>query len=113
MIKFTKEEKTVLLFLLAALFVGSAVMYCKKMFPLSVKAIEFGEPEEKNAKKININKATGDVLTGIRGVGPVLAGRIIRYREKNGDFRMLEEIKKVKGIGEKTYEKIKKQITLE
>ncbi|MDZ7343815.1 MAG: helix-hairpin-helix domain-containing protein, partial [candidate division KSB1 bacterium] len=39
-------------------------------------------------------------------------GRIIEYRQVNGPFRSLEEIKKVNGIGDKTFEKMKKEITL-
>ena len=113
MIKFTKEEKAVLIFLIAALFAGSAVMYYKKISPHSAETFEFKESKKKYSEKININKATKEELTGIRGVGPVLAGRIISYREKNGYFRRAEEIKNIKGIGGKTYEKIRKQIILE
>jgi len=112
-IKFTKEERAVLLFLLAALFAGSAVMYYKKVSPLPAETFEFKESKKEYSKKININKAAKEELTLIKGVGPALAGRIISYREKNGDFKKAEEIKNIRGIGEKTFEKIKKQITLE
>jgi competence protein ComEA len=47
------------------------------------------------------------------GVGPVTAGRIVEYREKNGPFKTSEEITKIKGIGEKTFQKIKDLITVE
>lgn len=113
MIKFTKEEKRVLLFLLAVLFVGAAVMYYKKLSPAPSQTFEFNEAKKEYSEKININKATKEELTQIRGVGPVLAGRIISYREKYGHFRRAEEIKNIKGIGEKTYEKIKRDIALE
>jgi len=112
-IRFTKEEKTVLLFLLAALFVGAAVMYYKKVSPASEQAFKFKESKKEYSEKININKATKEELTRIRGVGGVLAGRIISYREKYGYFRRTEDIKNIKGIGEKTYEKIKRGIALE
>lgn len=62
--------------------------------------------------KININTAGYEELQRITGVGPVIAGRIIEYRQVNGPFRSLEEIKKVNGIGDKTFEKMKEEITL-
>ena len=74
MIRFTKEEKTVLLFLLAALFVGAAVMYYKKVSPASEQAFKFKESKKEYSEKININKATKEELTRIRGVGVCLPG---------------------------------------
>ncbi len=113
MIRFTKEEKTILLFLLAALFVGTAVLYYKKLNPAHSQFIEFDEKEIQEFKKININKVTGKELVRIRGIGPVLAGRIISYREKYGPFKKTEDIKEVKGIGDKAFEKMRKEIILE
>ena len=63
--------------------------------------------------KININTATKDQLTQLKGVGPVIADRIIEYREKNGKFKTVEEITEVKGIGKGTFEVIKELITVE
>jgi comEA protein len=64
--------------------------------------------------KININTATAQQLSdGLDGVGEVMAKRIIEYREKNGSFRSIEETKNVQGIGDKTFEKLKDQITVE
>jgi len=63
--------------------------------------------------KININKATGQELQMLPGVGPKLADLIISYRNKVGCFKSLEELKNVKGIGEKKFEKIKNLISLE
>ena len=61
---------------------------------------------------ININTATESELQSIPGVGEVKAKSIIIYREKNGGFKKIEEIKSVDGIGEKTFEKIKEFIKL-
>lgn len=61
---------------------------------------------------ININTATESELQNIPGVGEVKAKSIIIYREKNGGFKKIEEIKSVDGIGEKTFEKIKEFIKL-
>ena len=62
---------------------------------------------------ININTADEKELQTIRGVGPVIAGRIVEYRTQNGAFKSIDEIKKVRGIGEKTFEKMKDSITVQ
>ena len=59
---------------------------------------------------ININTATKTELDTLYKIGPKTADKIIEYREKNCRFKMKEEIMNVKGIGEKTYEKIKNSI---
>lgn len=61
---------------------------------------------------ININLADINELKKITGIGDVKAQSIIEYREKNGGFKSVDEIKNVDGIGEKTFEKIKEKITL-
>ncbi len=61
--------------------------------------------------KININKAKEDELLTLPGIGIELASRIISYREQNGKFSNIEEIKKVSGIGDSKYEKIKDLIS--
>lgn len=62
--------------------------------------------------KININKATQTELETIPGVGPSTALKILDYREKNGKFSKIEDIKNVSGIGDAKYEKIKDYITV-
>ncbi|OGG37964.1 hypothetical protein A2127_02300 [Candidatus Jorgensenbacteria bacterium GWC1_48_12] len=64
------------------------------------------------AGKININTAGYEELQKITGVGPVIAGRIIEYRNLNGPFRRIEDLKDVKGIGEVTFEKMKDEISI-
>ncbi len=54
--------------------------------------------------KININTAPEEELVKLKRVGPVIAGRIIEYRETRGPFQRPEDIMKVKGIGQKTWE---------
>lgn len=65
------------------------------------------------AEKININTATAAELQTISGIGASLADRIVTYREKNGPFKTTEDLTQVKGIGQKKYETIKDQITVE
>lgn len=62
---------------------------------------------------ININTATADELDKLPGIGPALATRIIEYRELNGSFSSIDELKSVSGIGDKTFEKLKDFIRTE
>ncbi|HEY7866135.1 MAG TPA: helix-hairpin-helix domain-containing protein [Psychromonas sp.] len=63
-------------------------------------------------EKININKATGDQLAVIKGIGEIKAQAIIDYREVHGDFADVNELVKVKGIGQATLKKIQPFVTL-
>lgn len=60
---------------------------------------------------IDINKATLDELTSIPGIGPVTAQRIIDFRKENGNFKTVDDLLKVKGIGEKLLDRIRARIT--
>jgi comEA protein len=64
----------------------------------------------KAGSKVNINTASKQVLMSLPGVGPVMADRIIAYREIHGEFRSIGEIRNVKGIGPKTFEKIRERL---
>lgn len=70
-----------------------------------------GETSEKN-DKININTASKELLMSLDGIGEVYSQKIIDYRNKM-KFSTIEDIKQIKGIGEKTYEKIKEKITVQ
>lgn len=71
-----------------------------------------GNNSDKGSTLININTADLEQLKEITGIGNIKAQSIIDYREANGGFKSLEELKNVDGIGDKTFEKIKEQITL-
>ena len=62
--------------------------------------------------KISINKASVKELTSLRGIGESKAKSIVEYRTTNGPFQSIEDIKKVKGIGDSIFAKIKDNITL-
>lgn len=62
--------------------------------------------------KININTATQSELEKLPGIGPSLAVKIIDFRNKNGKFKKIEQIKNVSGIGENKYNNIKSYICI-
>ena len=61
---------------------------------------------------ININTATPEELQSLSGIGETRAKAIIEYREKNGKFQTIEDIKNVSGIGDSTFENIQNDITV-
>ncbi len=63
--------------------------------------------------KININTANATMLQTLSGIGPVLSERIVEYRNQNGLFGVIDDIKDVSGIGEKKFEGIKDLICVQ
>lgn len=70
------------------------------------------QDKKEDNSKININTASKDQLTSLTGIGDAKANAIIDYRNKNGNFKAIEEIKNVSGISDSLYEKIKDNITI-
>lgn len=64
-------------------------------------------------RKININKADYEDLIALPSIGDKIANRIIEYRKENGEFKDIEELKLIKGIGHKNFKKLKELITVE
>ncbi|WP_051280214.1 helix-hairpin-helix domain-containing protein [Anaerovorax odorimutans] len=65
-----------------------------------------------NKQLININTADSTVLQQLTGIGPSTAEKIISYRESNGLFKKIEDLKNVNGIGDKIFEKLKNNICI-
>lgn len=62
--------------------------------------------------KVNINTADTYNLCKIKGIGEKLANQIIEYRTKNGDFKNIEQLKKIEGIGSIVFEEMRDSITV-
>ena len=62
---------------------------------------------------VNINTAGAEQLTAIPGIGESMARRIIEWREEHGPFLRIEDLMKVKGIGEKSLEKMRPHVTVD
>ena len=65
-----------------------------------------------STETINLNTATAAQIATLPGIGEKTAERIIEYREKNGGFKKVEDLMNVKGIGEKSFLKLKALITV-
>jgi competence protein ComEA len=62
---------------------------------------------------VNINTATAEQLQNLPRVGPSVAQRIVEFREENGDFKAVEELLLVRGIGESTFDLIKPYVRID
>ncbi|MGG4264309.1 helix-hairpin-helix domain-containing protein [Peribacillus simplex] len=80
--------------------------------------IQVGPPgnaasEGTSGRQVNLNTATQEDLETLTGIGPSKAIAILEYREKVGKFKQVDELKKVTGIGEKTFEKLQDSISVQ
>ena len=100
-----------------ALFVIVAVL---AMAALPAAAAQQKSPAAKPAARasaapttpVNINTATQEQLESLPGLGAKVAQRIIEYRQKNGNFKKVEDLMNVKGVGEKSFLKLKPMLTI-
>ncbi len=67
-------------------------------------------PDAAAADKLDLNQATVEELDTLPGVGPSIARRIVTFREKNGAFKRIEDLMNVRGIGEKTFLRLRDRI---
>lgn len=63
--------------------------------------------------RLELNRASADALSGLPGIGPKLAQRIVAYRDAHGPFRQVEDLRRVPGIGPKIFEKVRHFVYVE
>jgi competence protein ComEA len=78
----------------------------------SAQKTDHTSTESDSGGRIDINSASESRLTDLPGIGPSKAKAIIAYREKAGGFRTVDELQKVKGIGPKTFERLKDAVSV-
>lgn len=64
------------------------------------------------ARPVDLNRAGAGDLATVPGIGKALAQRIVEFREEHGPFKRVEDLMKVKGIGEKSFEKIRPHVAI-
>jgi competence protein ComEA len=109
MFNFTRQERQVLLFLIAVALLGIGISFCSKISKPLVQAVTVHEA----LTKLDLNQTSIEELVANKIATMKLARNIIDYRKENGNYRCLEELKKVKGIGDYRYEKLKEGLYVE
>ncbi len=129
---FTKNEQKVFLFLSLVMLAGVAVKAYKAYivppsapnFNYSVSDSIFTARSITNdslstdsgtvaGKKIDLNSASKTELMSLPGIGEAMAERIMLRRDEKGKFKTINELRKIKGIGEKKFEKLKPHIEVQ
>ncbi|MCK4994857.1 MAG: helix-hairpin-helix domain-containing protein [Candidatus Omnitrophica bacterium] len=115
------QKRKAILLVLALLSLALALGWFKRVLgPTSAHILDLDAQISQNqnsisnseSQSISINTADIEGLCHLTGIGEVKAGRIIEYRQLHGEFNELSELINVKGIGPKTFEKLKNYISL-
>ena len=93
-------------------FGGLSIIAAEKVLAANPKAVLQLQGQDQSAVMANINKATTEELIKVRGIGPVMAKRIIEYRDKNGAFKSIDDLTHVQGISGNKLQKFKDQVTV-
>lgn len=80
--------------------------------PYIVKAEATETVSRSEISVVNINSASADEMASVPGLGEKKSQSIVKFREKHGPFARLEDLKKVDGIGDKLFEKIRQYVTV-
>ena len=105
----TKQERTVVLFLAVIMLTGTIFDAALKKHPHITNIVNLID-SDRLFPKVNINSASSEELIAIPYIGEYTAGNIVRYREVHGPFMRIEDIKNVKGIRDKNYERFRKYL---
>jgi len=111
---FRAEVKRALGVLVIATFFfgGLSMIAAGKVLAAQPKATLQLQGQVQPAVMVNVNKATTDELIKVRGIGPVMAKRIIEHRDKNGAFKSIDDLAQVQGIGGNKLKRIQDQVTV-
>jgi competence protein ComEA len=93
------------LVLAAALVVIASPLFAQRTAKPPVAAVV-------STEIVNLNSATVAEIASLPGIGPKTADLVVQYRTKNGPFKKIEEIMNVRGVGEKSFLKIKDRLTV-
>jgi len=116
--EFTPRQIKLLLVLTGILLIGTTLKFVHSYATVNDEALSFsvnvgdGNLQYQAVFQVDLNLSPSDSLELIPGIGPVLASRIVTYRDRVGKFETVEDIMKVQGIGRSKYEKIKSYITV-
>lgn len=127
----TPTERNVILFLTFTLVIGAAIRFYQdsvppnrdfdytsadSIFAVFQKHVVADSTHQENgsaSRVVNINLATKAELTSLPGIGDVIADRIIRQREEQGEFEAIADLQKIKGISKKKFERLRPLIAVE
>jgi len=110
--------RSILSLAVLALLAAGAPEPARGQTPASTPSTTSARASSRSAAKppvtgtININTASATELEALPGIGAKTAARIVEYRQKNGPFKKIEELMNVRGVGEKSFLKLKPQITV-
>jgi len=98
-------NRSALVLIAAAVFISSPLAAQRATKPPVSAAVV-------STEVVNLNSATAAQIASLPGIGPKTADLIVQYRVKNGPFKKIEEIMNVRGVGEKSFLKIKDRLTV-
>ena len=107
----SKKQKIILSIVISIIFVLVLIYVYQNLYEEDAEILLTNEENEVDSK-VNINTASKEKLETLPGVGETTAQKIIDYREANGKFKTIEDIKNVSGIGDAKYESLKDKITV-
>lgn len=107
----TRQEKNVLLAIIFAALLGIGISSLFKVIPKAGKI--YASISSYGPSMVNINTADKEQLITLPGIGPKTAQKIIDYRLKSGGFSHIDQLKQIKGIGGKKWERIRQFLTVD
>ena len=107
----TEVKRMLGVLVITAFFFGGLSMIAPdRVLAAGPKATLQLQGQDQPVSLVNVNKANTEELIKVRGIGPVMAKRIIDHRDKNGAFKSVDDLTQVQGIGGNKLQKIKDQV---